>query len=425
MTKSKELLKAVKRRNLMKLDLQFFGGGKQERLKEIQDRKVEIRTSLEKDEDVDLDKLETELRELKEEEEKIEQRERLMDGVKDIESGSGEYRTIETFNGGNQKPEKREDKGTASEEYREAFMNFVLRGEKSEVLEKRATTATGDVGTVIPQTVINRIVEKMRSYGMIFSRITQSNIKGGVTVPTSNVKPVATWTDEGSTSAKQKKTTGEVTFAYHKLQCRVAVTLEADTVSMDIFETTIVDNVYEAMIVALEQGIVAGTGTKQPLGIVNDSRVTNTSAVAEADLKSYEKWAEHVSKLPLSAEGKVALIMTKADFDKYILGMTDSAGQPVARVNYGVDGRPQRRFLGYEVIAVEEYLPTFTGAADDDTFAFFANLKDYLLNSNMQYRYKKYFDEDTDEYVHKTTLIADGKLADAQNVLLLQKAPTV
>lgn len=397
------------------------------RLQQILARKTEIRSLLESDQTVDLAALETELRDLDSEQKDIETRQRLLKEAGEINTGvAPETRTIETFSSTTQ--EQRLDVVTTeSMEYRKAFMDFVLRGKKSEVLETRAISGTGlgDIGTVIPQTVINRIVEKLKSYGMIYSRISTTNFKGGVSIPTSNLKPVATWTDEGSTSPKQKKTTGEITFSYHKLQCRVAVTLEADTVSMDIFESTLVDNIYEAMIVALEQAIVAGTGVKQPLGITVDPKVTNTVNVVEADLKKYDKWAAIKAKLPLSAEGKVALVMTKMDFDTYIEGMVDSTGQPVARVTDGLDGRSNRRFMGFEVIVVEDYLSTFTGADNDEVFAFFANLKDYMLNSNMQYTYKKYFDEETDEWIHKTTLIADGKLSDGQNVLLLKKAPTV
>lgn len=408
------------------LNLQYFGA---KSLEEINKRKTEIRSLLEGEDPVDLDALENELRELNEQQQAIEKRQRLLSEAQAINNGTqpaGETRTIETFNAGAQ--EQREaEVGTGSMEYRKAFMDLVLRGKKSDVLETReaGTTATGDIGTVIPQTIINRIIEKMTASGMIYSRIFRSNIRGGVSIPTSNIKPVATWQDEGTVAGKQKKTTGNISFTYNKLQCRVAVTLEADTAALDIFESTIVNNVYEAMIVAIEKAVVAGTGTKQPLGIVNDPKVTNSISVVEADLKKYDKWTEIISKLPLSAEGKVALIMTKTDWDKNILGMVDTTGQPIARVNYGLDGRPQRRLLGYEVIVVEDYLPTFTGATDGATFAFFADLQDYVLNSNLQFLYKKYFDEDTDEWVHKTTLIADGKLADAQNVLLIKKAPTV
>ncbi|WP_017726762.1 phage major capsid protein [Halalkalibacterium ligniniphilum] len=401
------------------------------RIKEILKRKAEINDML-KDEkrsaELNYKELEKEVRELNEELEELQTRERLLNETKNINSGNGETRTVETFNAEGKKEEKRKDElGTGSLEYREAFMDFVLRGKKSDVLETRAagTTMTTDVGTVIPQTIINRIIEKMKSYGMIYSRITQTNIKGGVSIPTSDVKPVATWQDEGTVSPKQKKATGEITFSYHKLQCRVAVTLEADTVSLDIFESSLIDNIYEAMIVALEQAIISGTGVKQPLGIVNDTRVTNSVTLLEGDLTSYSKWAETSSKLPLSAEGKVVLIMTHSDFEKYIVGMVDANGQPVARVTDGLDGKKNRRFLGYEVIVVEEYLPTFTGAADNATFGIFVNLKEYMLNSNLAFRYKKYFDEETDEFIHKTTLIADGKLADAQHVMLLNKAPAV
>lgn len=406
------------------LNLQYFST---KTLQAINKRKTEIRSLLEGEDPVDLDALENELRELNEQQQAIEKRQRLLNEAQEINDGTkpaGETRTIETFNAGAR--EQRETQvGTGSMEYRKAFMNLVLRGQKSEVLETReaGTTATGDIGTVIPQTIINRIIEKMTASGMIYSRIFRSNIRGGVSIPTSNIKPVATWQDEGTVASKQKKTTGNISFTYNKLQCRVAVTLEADTAALDIFESTIVNNVYEAMIIAIEKAVVAGTGTKQPLGIVKDPKVTNSISVVEADLKKYDKWTEIISKLPLSAEGKVALVMTKTDWDKNILGMVDTTGQPIARVNYGLDGRPQRRLLGYEVIVVEDYLPTFTGAAEDGVFAFFADLQDYVLNSNLQFLYKKYFDEDTDEWVHKTTLIADGKLADAQNVLLIKKAP--
>src|SRR5690625_1985855 len=213
-----------------------------DRIKEILQRKAEINEILndeKRSQEVDLKELEKEVRELNEELEELQTRERLMKETEQIENGQINVRTVETFEANLQGEQRNKNVGTDSDEYRQAFMDYVLRGEKSDILETReaGTTFTTDVGTVIPQTVINRIIEKMKSYGMIFSRITQTNVKGGVSIPTSNLKPVATWTDEGSVSEKQKKTTGEVTFSYHKLQCRVAVTLEADTVSLDIFET--------------------------------------------------------------------------------------------------------------------------------------------------------------------------------------------
>lgn len=314
----------------------------------------------------------------------------------------------------------------STQEYRSAFMNYVLRGARSEILEQRAnaTTLTADVGTVIPNTITNRIYEKLTSHSMIWDRITKTSVKGGVSVPISSLKPVATWVAEGSVSDTQKKTTGSVIFSYYKLQCRVALSLEADTVSLDMFETTLVENIYEAMIVAIETAVVAGTGAGQPLGITVDPGIPGGQVVAvkAVDLGTHEKWTDIVSNIPLAYESKVVLTMTKKDWDKYVVGMVDANGQPVARVTYGLSDRPERRFLGYEVVLVDNYLTSFDAAVAGEVFAFFVDYKDYIFNSNLQYTYKKYVDEATDGIIHKATLLADGKLAAPHSVILLKKS---
>ena len=45
-----------------------------------------------------------------------------------------------------------------------------------------------------------------------------------------------------------------------------------------------------------------------------------------------------------------------------------------------------------------------------------------MVNSNMAITYRRYFNEDTDEWISKATMIADGKLADPYGVVLIKKA---
>lgn len=314
-------------------------------------------------------------------------------------------------------------------EYRSAFMDYALKGIKSESLEFRADaiTKTTDIGAVIPTTIINKIIEKMNSYGMIWSRVTKTNIKGGVELPISTVKPTATWVAEGSVAEKQKKVVGKISFAYHKLQIRVAVTLEADTVSLVIFEQSISDNIAEAMTISLEEAIISGIGEGQPLGITKDTGIANEQkiAIAASEVAKYNTWTNIISKIPLAYESKVVMIMTKIDWDKNIVGMTDSTGQPIARVTYGLDGKIQRRFLGYEVILVEGYLSTVTAAETDAVWGVICNLADYIVNTNLQITHRRYFDENTDEWISKSTMICDGKLGDKNSVLLLTKKAAV
>lgn len=312
-------------------------------------------------------------------------------------------------------------------EYRTAFMDYVTRGVRSDALEFRsdATTGLGDIGAVIPTTILNKIVEKMKDYGMIWSRVTKTSMQGGVEIPVANAKPVATWVNAGTMSDKQKKVvTGNISFSYHKLQCRVAVELVAGTVAMPVFEQTISDNIYEAMIVALEQAIISGSGVGQPLGIINDSAIPANQIidVSVEDIAKYDTWTELIAKVPRKYRNRATIIMADADWNKYILGMTDNNGQPIARVNYGIDGTQQERLLGKEVIPVEDYLPSIDDAAPGDVFAIICNLSDYMVNSNMQMTFKRYFNEDTDEWISKSTMICDGKLADRNGVVLLRKA---
>ena len=138
-----------------------------------------------------------------------------------------------------------------------------------EFMNANENTKTTDASVMIPTTVLEKIIEKIEATGMILPLVTRTSIKGGVTVPTSTVKPVASWVAEGATSDKQKKPVqGTITFAYYKLRCAVSMSLEMDTMALPVFETTLINNVVEAMTKAIEQSIINGTGVGQPKGIL-------------------------------------------------------------------------------------------------------------------------------------------------------------
>lgn len=393
----------------------------EKRLQEIETRKGEIRTLLESGDEVDLENINEELRALDTEEKGLRAR---LEVAKGIQTGTVSARSVEST----PKPaETRTVDPHDTVEYRHAFMEYVTRGKKNDVLEFRAdeTTQLSDIGAVIPTTILNRIVERMRETGRIWNRVTKTAIQGGVQIPVSTAKPKATWVAAGSMADKQKKVvTGNISFSYHKLQVRVAVELVAATVALPVFEATIADNIAEAMVAALDEAILVGTGTGQPLGIVNHTNIPAEQIVevGAADFGRYETWTELLGKVPRSYRSGVAIIMNDADWNKYIVGMVDQAGQPVGRVTYGLNGTIEERLLGREVIAIEEYLPSIDAAEEGDVVAILVRLEDYMVNSNMGITYRRYFDENTDEWISKATMIADGKLADPNGVVLIKKA---
>ena len=391
------------------------------RLQEIEARKAELRNILENDDKADLDVIEAELKSLAEEEKELRRR---LDMAAGIQAGEVEARKVDGFNK-EEKIEVREVDPRDTMEYRRAFMEYVTRGKKSDILEFRAdeTTLPTDIGAVIPTTILNRIVEKMEEYGRIWNRVTKTSIQGGVEIPVSTAKPTAVWLAAGQVAEKQKKVVNaKISFSYHKLQVRVAVELVAGTVALPVFEATVADNIAEAMVKAMDAAIISGTGTGQPLGIANHNVPSSRVAtLSPEEFGKYETWPAVFAKVPRSYRSGVVLIMNDADWHKYIVGMTDTTGQPIARVNYGLDGTIEERFLGREVIAVEDLLPSIDEADAGDVVGILVRLSDYMVNSNMAITYRRYFDENTDEWISKATMIADGKLADPNGVVLIKK----
>ncbi len=296
---------------------------------------------------------------------------------------------------------------TETLEYRNAFKKYVLTGEMSKELRSDETTKTTDIGAVIPTSIMNKIYEKIENYGKIYSKITKTNFKGGLSIPTSELKPKATWVAEGKGSEKQKKATGSIVFAYHKLQCKVAITLETDTVSLEVFEETIAKNITEAMVIAIELAVFQGTGSGQPKGICTEVSATEVSAIDYAQLTEIE------GNIPEAYDDKAEYYMTKKDFYTKVIGLVDASKQPIARVNVGIDGKPAPALFGRPVnfIAKENLGENFMVVVD---------LSDYILNSNLQLTMKKYVDEDTDDIINKATMLADGGLASKDSVQVIK-----
>lgn len=308
-------------------------------------------------------------------------------------------------------------------EYRKAFMNYATKGISipGEFKNANANTKTADVGAVIPQTVLTKIIEKMESTGMILPLVTRTSYKGGVSIPTSTVKPVATWVAEGVGSDRQKKTTGTITFQYYKLRCAISNSLEVETMALDVFETTFINNVVEAMTKALEQAIITGTGVGQPKGILKETvAVGQNIDIAKAGAIDYTTLTNAEAALPLAYENDAVWFMTKKTFMQFV-GILDTNKQPIARVNYGIAGKPERTLLGRTVI-LNDYMSTLdpTGAAEH-IFAFLFNPSDYVLNTNLNMTIKRYEDNDTDDMVTKALMLVDGKVVDVNSLVTLTK----
>jgi HK97 family phage major capsid protein len=312
-------------------------------------------------------------------------------------------------------------------EYRTAFMNYCRTGEAIPAEYRLdAYTDTTEAAAVIPTTIMAEILKEMKVYGQLFNRVRKTNVPGGVRVPILSLKPAASRITESAVSARQKITANTyVTFSYYGLECKVAVSLLAGTVTLDAFEATIVPLITEAMVKQCEIEIIKGTGEGQMLGVTVDTRVAAGQKITLTadEMTDWGAWKKKVfAKIPLAYKAGGIFVMGSGTFDGYIDGMQDANGQPIGRVNYGIADAPQYRFGGKEVLEVEEdVIASYDTANSADVIAVFMNPGDYAINSNMQMTMYRWFDHDTNQWVDKAILINDGKLLDAAGVLIIKK----
>ena len=311
-----------------------------------------------------------------------------------------------------------------TEEYRNAFMNFVCRGTAISA-ELRAATGIADAGAVIPTTLMNDIIKKLETYGNVYALVRKLNVQGGVAIPVLSLKPEAHWIGESNPSEAQKLSANDkITFSYFGIECKLAQTLLASVTTLEAFQTLFVTLAAEAIVKGVEIAIFNGDGVNQPLGITKDTRVAeaNVITLTEKEMGSWAAWHKKVKAKMKKAYRNGTFFMNQATFDGHIDGMEDTNGQPVGRTTYGINGEELYRFMGKAVETVEDgCLASFDDAAAGDVIAVFMVPTDYAINSNMQMTAVKWVDHDTNEVKNKCTMIVDGKLVDAHGVLIIKK----
>lgn len=319
-------------------------------------------------------------------------------------------------------------KPDADMEKRLAFANFVTRGVLTPEMRENATTKTTAVSAAIPDNLLNQIIEKIDAIGIILPLVTRTSYPVGQTIPTDAAKPTASWVNEGASSnAQAKGALGSITFSAFKLRCEIRMTQEVTVQTISAFETLFVKQVSEAMVKAIEGKIVsADAGAANPTGILyrasgTDATVT-VAKLATAHL-TYKLLCDAEAALPQQYEGGAKWFMSKKTFMAFV-GMVDSNGQPIARVNYGIGGKPERMLLGREVILTGDYLADYSEATAtaDVCFAFLFDPSDYVLNTSYDLGIQRKQDWDTEDYCVKAVMSVDGKVIDRNSLVKLVKA---
>lgn len=400
------------------------------KLQEMLNKKTEARQALNKKGEActDVTELRSIIKESKKLDEEIKDLRSVIDSMPDEDNtitsrGAttqpvGNFDPVATFRniGTTQTNEDNEEDKYSTLAYRKAFRNYVVDGtpipeEFRQDQRSSQLTTVSDVGAVIPTNLLNKVIEDMTVEGKIISRITQTSMQGGVDIPISEINPTATWLESEAVVSDEQKAemNAKLSFGYHVLEARVAIGLLTHEVTLSVFENTVVKQLKKAMIRAIESAIISGTGVGQPRGITTYSLPANQKISMTTDtIGKVSTWASVEAEIPETEEDSVIYVMNKATWEKYLNGMVDTTGQKIGLGKINEKG--QKILNGREVLTCDK-LPSFDAASTNDIFGLVVDLSKYMLNSNLAMYYKKYFNEDTNKWVHKALMIVDGKMA--------------
>ena len=315
---------------------------------------------------------------------------------------------------------QRSEDPTSSMEYRKAFMNYVQKGIAIPA-EKRngEVITTNDTGVAIPMTIMNEVINTVRKrYGNLYSKVKKTNVAGGVRYPIGALKASFKWINESTVSPRQKTDKlGEIVFEYNTAEIRIAQSFLSQLLTLSAFEAELTRVIAVAYLEAMDYGIVNGSGEGSMLGILNDAKVVNTITMTAADMSNWVAWRKKFfSKLPLGYRAG-EFIFAASTVDAYLETMADNNNNPIFRqatgleVNDGDAQNPNGRFFGRNISLVEEdILPDFDTANANDVIGIFWQPEEYAINENFGFTMRRYFDEETNEWVDKALTVVDGKV---------------
>lgn len=313
-------------------------------------------------------------------------------------------------------------------EYRTAFMKYVQTGEP--IMRAGEAISTNETGAAIPFTVMNDVINIVRKrYGNLYSKVRKVSVKGGVEYPVGALKATFKWINEKTVSPRQNlDKLGKVTFNYHTAEIRISQTFLSELLTLPSFEAQITEVIAVAYLEAMDYGIVNGSGDGSMLGILNDPRVTNTITMSAADLNDWTKWRKNFfAKLPLGYRGG-EFIFPVGTVDTYLETMADANNNPVFRqatgleVNDGDAVNPNGRFFGRDISLVEpDIIADFDSASNGDVIGIYWQPDEYAINENFGFTMRRYFDEETNEWVDKALVVVDGKILNPTGYYLIKK----
>ena len=245
------------------------------RMQEINARKAELRSMLEGSGEVDLDAIEKELRDLDTEFKGLEKRKATIDGI-----NAGTIPAVEIPN---PVTARAADTFDQDKEYRSAWLK-TLQGKALTENEQRAySTAANSALPAIPESTANEIIKKMYEVAPILQRCKIFHVPGNFKFAVEGTNSDAALHTENASITAASDSLGSVSLTGYEIVKLVKASRATVNMTINAFESYIVEIIAEAIARKIENYIFAGTGSNQPGGVANGGKGSNGAYTAGTD----------------------------------------------------------------------------------------------------------------------------------------------
>lgn len=265
--------------------------------------------------------------------------------VTDLENKSVEVKggkTVENI----QQPKAVDEQKVYENAWAKHMMGQKLTGDESEVFNKvntefnnAYTHDTGNTGVLIPTTVAAGIWSRAEEMYPLFADVKKFAVKGRLVIKkhVSIDAGDADWYVEGTPTADEQNTFGELVLDGHELSKAVTVSWKLRAMAIEDFIPYITRELGSRVGVALGVAVARGTGTNQPRGVETallaqagtPQVVTYDPEAATPDVLTYGKITAAIGKIHSSYLAGAAIYANNGTIWGELANLMDEMGRPL------------------------------------------------------------------------------------------------
>ena len=298
-------------------------------------------------------------------------------------------------------------------------------------------TFSNTVSTPIPiPLTMGELIETRRESGLIYPLVSHTSYQGGVAYPIRDLTVDFHWiTDKQVSPYQYDNDATVVSFTWHELEARFARTNLINALISDNFKNQLAGALADGYGRTLDEAILNGNGTTQPLGITVDERIMGNGStidpaatIVEATADELSDWAWWVKLLYNPSFNRLyrndgTWLIGDSTFGTYIETLKDEVNRPLAKFDPLNDEAPYKIRGNAVVTLPNALLGDFDSAEEGDVVAIFGNLKNYALNfqPGMPLSTTSWEDYETNTQKTRVLTAVDGKGLDNNGWVVVTK----